>query len=291
MLFVFVVYPSATAVALPGKESLTVSPASLQLDSLDPGESVTKELTVFNDGTYDYDFRVYGESYAPSGGGYDTKLATSDNPRAQVSKWVTVDTAKKHLKAGETTKVQLTITVPKNASPGSNTGAVVVEIVPPESSGIVAKKRVAMPLFANVSGNVSFGGRVVDVSIPFWQFTPPLKTSLHIENTGNAFFLAKVKLKAEGMFGAKSFEEEREYVVVPDQPRAVLPVWSDAPSLGLFQVSITTDVLGKVETSSGYVLMMPFWLLLFIPVLIAATFLYRLARPSKGQVKFRRDHK
>lgn len=281
-LFVASAYISRPAIAAEGDvvESITLSPVSKRYE-LKAGDVRNDELTIINDGKAAYDFIAYAKPYSVASDNYSPDFV-SEATNGDAYRWVTFDKPKYHLEPGASTKVNFTMTVPKNAAPGGHYGVLFVETQPKaealSGNAVVRKKRVGAIVYATVQGTYETGGQQDSVDIPFLQLQPPLTVGLRTSNNGNTDFIDTVTVRISDLFGTLKYEDKREYPVLPQTARKMTLEWKQAPSFGLYKVDMTSSFLDQKEASSGYVLMIPGWAIGIIIIVIVGSGLYFVLR-------------
>lgn len=261
------------------RESITLSPVSKHYQ-LKAGETIVDELTIINDGDTSYEFTVYAQPYSVSGEDYDPDFVT-DRDNTDVHKWIKAEKARYRLAAGESIKVKYTIAVPSGARPGGHFGAIFAETQPAETVGsnsVARKKRVGTIVYATVDGQYRTGGLLRGISIPRLQLKTPLVTEARIENTGNTNFESELKLKVTDVFGGVKYADTKAYQVLPETTRKMSLVWANAPSFGLFKVSMTAKFLDENVTKDGYVLVAPLGAHLTVAIVLFAGVVYLVKR-------------
>lgn len=252
-------------------ESITLSPVS-RVYKVDAGSTRSDKLTIVNDGASDYTFKLYTAPYSVDDEGYDPDF-TSIRKNTDIESWVQFEKTSYFAKAGSTVTVDYKFVVPKTAFPGGHYGVIFAETQPEgklDSTGVERKKRVGAIIYATVNGDYKTGGRVLLQETAKFQFTSPLKSSLTIENTGNADFTVKTSYLITDLFGNKKYQTEKNFQILPQTSRKMPLEWAQSPSFGLFKVSVGTQFLDQSETNSTYVLMAPIWMYL---VLVSGTLL------------------
>lgn len=259
------------AQAAPGdevRESITLSPVSKRYE-IAAGAVREDKLTIINDGEVDFDFTVYTRPYSVTDENYTpdfTKTAQNTN----IYQWVQFPQAKFHLKAGASIEVPYIVRVPQAAKPGGHYGVIFAETQPSgkvEGSGVVRKKRVGSILYATVKGQTTRKGALQSVSVPFWQAGSPLKVVSRITNEGNTDFVDTTTYRIKDIFGNVKSETKSEYPILPQTIRRISHEWTGAAWIGLYNVELTHDYLGKSETTQGYVVIVPRYLLILGGVL------------------------
>lgn len=272
--------PQSTKAAATTNEGITMSPVSKHYD-LQPGESTDDTLLLINQGKTDYDLVVYAQGYDVSDETYSAITDNFTSTLADVGNWVTFKSTTYHLKAGDNVTVPYTVTVPAKATSGAHTGAIYAQIQPEQKGGLQLKKSVGLVLYANVGGEAKTEGRVDTVSIPFYQYKLPLMTSARFLNTGTAYYVASESVVINDLFGNKIAEDSRDFTVLPGRPRRVDISFAALSMVGIYNVQVTTKVLDKEDVFSGYVLMLPYWLI--VSALLALILLIIVVRHRKKQ--------
>ncbi|RYF27846.1 MAG: hypothetical protein EOO17_05615 [Chloroflexi bacterium] len=267
-------------------ESITLSPVSKKY-KLNAGQTIDESMTVVNDGQTDYDFVVYSRPYSMPGGesNYDSPNFTQATANADAYSWVQLKQSKFRLKAGESTKIDYSIRVPANATPGGHYGVIFAETQPTQGenagNAVIRKKRVGSIIYATVNGEYKTSGEIIGSMIPFWQPQPPLRVDGSVKNDGNVDFTNATKFEVKDVFGNVKYSIEKDFVVLPDTTRKMAFEWDKSPWFGLFKVELTQNALDKTTTDSGYVLIVPRYLPVLLIVFILAGGGYALFRRKK----------
>lgn len=267
-------------------EGITMSPVNKHYD-LQPGSSFDDTFLIINQGKTDYDINVFSNGYDVEDETYSAITGNFENPLADAGTWVKFEHPTYHLKAGENITVPYKIVIPAKVTPGAHTGALYAEIQPKPTEGLRLKKSVGLVLYVNVGGEAKTEGKVDTVSIPFYQYKLPLMTSVRYLNTGNSYYTANEVVTVRDLFGTKVAEDARDFTVLPGKPRKVAISFGALSMVGIYNVQITTKVLDKEEVFSGYVLMIPFWLLISAIIAIILWIIVARHRKKERSVHFR----
>ena len=198
--------------------------------------------------------------------------------------WVQFKQVKYRLEAGASTKVDYTVRVPSNARPGGHYGVIFAESQPSsEVSGnsVLRNKRVGSILYTTVNGDTTLKGSVVSTDIPFWQLQPPLKATTRIKNDGNTDFADTISYRVKDVFGNVKYETKAEWALLPQTIRRVTLDWDKAAWLGIYKVEIDHKYLDSSESSSGYVLILPRYILIIFALLVVTGGGYGIYRRIK----------
>ena len=271
------------------RESLTLSPVNKKYN-VDAGKTIEDSLTIINDGQVTYDFIVYARPYSlkkDDKGNVDESYQADFTKTAEntdVYQWVQFKQAKYRLEAGASTKVDYTVRVPSNARPGGHYGVIFAESQPVggvSGNSVLRNKRVGSILYTTINGANTLKGSVLSTEIPFWQFEPPLKMSSRIKNEGNTDFVDTINYRVKDVFGNVKYESTAEWALLPQTIRKVKLQWDKAAWLGVYRVEIDHKYLDKSELASGYVLILPRYILVIFTLLIVAGGGYGLYRRIK----------
>ncbi len=249
-------------------ESIVMSPASTTIDTKS-GQTVTRQVTIINDGTNTYDFKVYAVPYSVSDKIYEPNFdKQTDNGDAYT--WVKFAKTRYTLNPGEKVVIPYTVEVPADAAPGGHYGVLFAETIPAEgdTQSIVRQKRVGSILYATVDGQYIRSGKTVMVAVDAIQLGGHLTARVSVNNTGNVHFVATEYIQVKNIFGKIVYETTLDRVVMPKTSRDSVVEWKDSPALGLYRVKVESKVLDKITDDSKWVLLIPVWMLVVAPIVI-----------------------
>lgn len=253
---------------------IQVSPAMIELD-LEPGKTVSKTFRVQNTGTKDFDFELGTGPYNVEGEDYKRDLSTVTDYN-YIKDWISFSEEKGSIKAGESKEITAIVKVPKDIPAGGQYGVILAKMIEPQdetASGIVAEKQIGLLVYSkNVAGNTRLTGGVVETKVPSFIFTPPIKATSVVENTGNVHAEATYILQVYPLFGSEEVytneESPEKRTILPETRRLNTMTWDAAPQLGIFKVKQTVKFLDDVKAIEKIVFICPIWFLLIILVLI-----------------------
>lgn len=256
-----------------------IRPANIEPSAaLDPGDSISRTLTLTNYAQEDETFYLYVRDITGTRGGGVPIFAPDDQERTgyELSSWVTLGATSIDIPAGESGQVDVVITVPENSSPGSHFGGVFVSVDPPElrRSGAAVGYQVANIITILVSGNATEEGSIRQFSTGQYVYgTPTVDFQVRIENSGNVLLRPVGPLEVYNMFGTQvgqlTFNENRSGVF-PQEERTFNIVWEyEGTGFGRYEaiVSPVYGSTGKNQTMSSTV---TFWILPMNIILPAA---------------------
>lgn len=265
----------------PARLSVTLSPTTSSFTA-DAGSTVNGQMTVVNDGTAAYDLLLYAKPYSVNNNQYSNPDFTTVTKTGDLNTWIRFPQTNFNIAAGATQMINYSVQIPKGAAPGGHYGVIFAEIQPPKEAisgnSVVHKERAGMLMYATVNGAVNLSGSALKGSIPFWQFQPPLNTTVTARNTGNTDFVDTVNLTVRDVFGNVKYQISKDYHVLPSTDRTISIGWAESPWLGLYNVQTQQKFLNKSIDSQGYVLMMPRYIPVVIIVLIVVGGAYKVIR-------------
>jgi hypothetical protein len=256
-LAAFVFMPSAAAAAVQG---IGLSPTSQDL-SLAPGESLSGEITVINDGDRDVNYKVFASDYRVDSEEY-TGIFTDLNAEANVSpkSWFTLPAGTFTARSRQQTKFSYTLKVPAGAAVGGHYGAIFIETVPPPASAgalIARVERIGSLMYIAVKGDLKRSGNTGGLTVAPLQSVSPVRAALRLINDGNVHFLAEGSAQLATPFGDVGKPLPFKGEVLPGTTRRFdLRLPATAP-IGLYKVTATVKYLDRTEILSHWTLLMP----------------------------------
>lgn len=294
----------ALAARLPAID-IGIAPSKLQL-KLIPGHTVHTSIRAVNKGRQAVVLDVSAEDYTISAASNVTfypegTLAGSAGP------WTAFSTDVLRIPAGQVRELGVTITVPRSASRGTHTLAIVFKSQPVGSAGggLQYQPAVASLLAAAVTSS-SGGGLVLrggvsatDVqvhSLPLWDvrslgglvdslFHPTVTAVLHVRNSGNTFFnILRSTLDftpGTSLGGSSQRLPLPHYTILPGSDRTIDVRWSHAPFAG--QASMRASLFYNSTSAFSLpapvgITIVPWNLLLLIACLLGIAVVWRVLR-------------
>lgn len=288
LLLVVTIVPTGVVSAQEASEGITMSPVNKHYE-LRPGDTKSDTLLVINHGSTDYDFTVYASAYDVEAETYSAVTGDISNPMADVGEWVSFETTSYHLKSGDNVTIPFTVTVPKKVASGAHTGVIYAKIKPGSSNGLIITKSVGLALYANVgASDVRQEGRVESIVVPKYIANPPIIVSARYVNTGGSYYVATAQMAVYDLFGTKLGEQSKEFTVLPDRPRKIELSVDKLNFVGIYKVDGSTRVLGQDTPFSGYVVIVPTWLIVAVIMAVALLVIFIRYRKEHHRVHFKR---
>lgn len=266
---------------------LEMSPAVLELEELQPGDSIEGEFVIRNTGSERSDFKISFEPYNATGEDYDIDFETHTQYNDIVD-WTTFSATSGTLDAGESREIQFTIHVPKDVPAGGQYGAIIAETSPTEETtdtSISIGRRVGIVVYTQVAGNTRRTGSIEDAKIPGILFNPPITATSIVENTGNTHAVATYTLQVFPLFGDEEVytneEHPDELLILPETRRFNTISWEGAPHLGIFRVKQTVKLFDQTEVTDKVVFLCPIWLIFIVLLIIFCVIFWIVSRIVK----------
>ena len=252
------------------QNTFTISPMS-QFVSLTPGQTYSGSIKVVNPSgsTTDLEFSARVTPYSVIGQEYQADLATVSN-FSQIVDWVQLDTPTGTIAPNSTAEIPFTITVPADAPAGGQYATIVVSQSSAVDNSISSIVGMASIIYADVAGETTHSGEVLDTSMPGFSFVTPVSIATTITNTGNVHETANVKLSVvnnitgERIFPKSDQPDTFSEVIMPSSARLLVRQLEGLPALGAVQVTQTVTYNGTDTTFSGVLVLCPVWFLALI---------------------------
>ncbi len=255
---------------------LAISPSTLELADLKPGETLNGAFTLQNTGKKDCNFTLTVQPFSVSGENYEKDLETVTKYN-DIINWITFSDSTGVLKAGESKEIEFRVQVPKDVPDGGQYGTIIAEATNDEdelaSASISLGRRVGLIFYSQVSGKTRIAGSVEENKIPGILFNPPISATSIVENTGNTHITATYTLQVFPLFSDEEIYTNEENpatsLIMPETRRFNTISWDDAPHFGVFKVKQTVNAFGQDDVTEKIIVICPIWLLF---ILILAIF-------------------
>lgn len=174
----------------------------------EPGQSISDELVVTNDGKVELVLGVYvSDAFNTDEGGTD--LLAGDEPPRDIGAWTTPESTSITVPAGGQVVVPFTIAVPDDAAAGDHVGGIVTSLTVTEQgtdgTRVKVERRLGTRIYLRVDGELSPELTFTDLSAEYHASVNPfapgsMELTYTVENTGNVRLRAtRVATVATGM--------------------------------------------------------------------------------------------
>jgi hypothetical protein len=261
-------FSHTTTYAESATQVVTVSPASAQL-SVDPGGSVSKDITILNSGDDTYTVALSTAPYYVTGLQYDPHFTQLPGTR-NASEWITLDTETAELTSNQTIHVKYTVTVPADTPPGGYYAVIFTETAQDAvSGGIVPKKRVGSLVYITVNGEVQKTGSATGKAVPLFSLSKINPLSIRVANSGGVHFSSKVTFSVTDITGKEVYATDIERIILPSTEREITADWTTASAAGIYTVHRKATVADELVTLDDQtVVVVTPWFLLFLGIFL-----------------------
>lgn len=263
---------------------------------LDPGARVEDAVTVYNFGTAQLTFRVYGtDAVNNADGSFD--LIPGDQEPGDAGSWITVSQGNITVDPGTQVTIPITITVPAGATPGDHAGAILasnaVPGVGPDGQTVSLDRRTGTRVYIRVAGPVEPNLAIENVEASYSPSLNPLggtaTVRYRIVNRGNVRLSGAHTVSVTGPFGTmrqrvpdKDLEE-----LLPGEDVELDASFDGVPALGLILAEVSLEQFGDgmeatVKTRTGIALAPPLTVIL---LLVALALVLRSRRAYRGHTR------
>ena len=268
---------------------LTIQPVKVSY-TINPGGSVTDTILLKNAGG---DAEVYEsvQDFIPTAGSSGIEFIARAPGVTSVRDWVTVTTVPEFsLKVGEQREITFTVTVPKDAEPGSHFGGIFFKAVDQASATQQLKvgTQIGMLVLVTVPGNRLQRGKIDSFSTKGFIQKGPVDFVMSFENTGTVYFEPKGEIDIKNIFGGIVGKVPIQgQVVLPTGVRDITAQWPSNFLLGPYSADATVyDGEGNMLTTQTIKFFaLPIWYILtgfdiLIVIYIVLVFLKRRVKFS-----------
>jgi hypothetical protein len=196
-LFVLIIF-AAGFLTLPfDSYAVTVGPAKMEYKT-DPGETITGNFFVFNDGQETQTFYAAFEKFTEVNG--EKKILPGEP--TELAQWFKTEKSVT-LKAGEQKEIPFTIEVPQNAPPGGHFAVIWWGTAPPDGQ-VAIVTRAGILVYLQVSGDVNEQGEVSEFSLigRKFAFKLPEDFAVNFKNQGNTYLKPLGEIVIKNIFGS-----------------------------------------------------------------------------------------
>lgn len=228
-----------------------IGPGILDFGEVEPGKTVTANILVSNRIADNKTFEITVEDMTSSGdtSGSVTLLGDETGPYT-IKDYVSFPSRTFTIDLGERAVVPVSITLPKDASPGGFYGSILISTVQTDEdsessvrSPVIA--RVGTLIFLTVKGDVIKSGGTKSLTLPngkWWYEKGPIKFSILYENTGSVHSTPSGTLHIKNLFGEEvGFEELDPWFVLPHALRNRDIEWNRELLFGRYTATAAID--------------------------------------------------
>ena len=270
-----------------GQAGVSISPALVE-ESLDPSTKKEYSVTVKNLTDFEQKFYISTKDITDVHDGGAPVFAKPGDEKTgmELSGWISLGVTEIILPAGVSERVNFTLQVPADATPGSHFGSVIISVDAPElqESGAAVGYQVANIISIRVAGDANEGANIRQFSTEsFFHGSPNVNFEARIENTGNVLVRPTGPVEIYNMLGKKidtiTFNDSQG-AVFPGKVREYTFDWhGDGTGFGRYEV-LMSAVYGDTGARMTMSSTASFWILplnIILPALGALAFILLLS--------------
>lgn len=271
-------------------QGLEISPPLVDVKA-DPGQVVKTQLKVRNVTKYPLIVEAEYNDFVANGEDGQPKILLNNDEKSpySIKDWLgTIPTAT--LQPREQAVFDVTIAVPKNASPGGHYGVVRYTGTPAntgDASAVSLSASIGTLILVNVSGDVQESGKISELfsardgkKRTMFEYGP-VAIVTKVENTGNVHFKPKGTVRVSNMFGGKVQEFQLNAAggnVLPQSTRKFENVLNKKLLFGRYkiQADVTYGQDNKIMSKTSSFWVIPYKLvILFILLIVLLFFVFK----------------
>lgn len=281
LVLVPMLYGGTCSAAATQNASLGVSPPSLSLGQLKPGQTLGFEITVFNAGENALNLNLGVGDFTKDEQGKLVPIEGSTDEFFAMSSWITMPAERSFsLVPNERRDVQFKMTVPQRVEPGEKSCAVSFTTDPQQQGNVIIYNEVLSQVFAMVGEAPETGAAAELTSLrKGGPFSSDVTYSATIKNTGNVHLILDDVRLSFYQHGKLAHQEQLpQLLLLPEIPR-------QAPGYRIIEgeVSLPPQWAGyevrleipsqNVSTPGTNLGIFPLWLLLTIIGALVGTYM------------------
>ncbi len=275
---------------------IKISPVRIE-DLIDPGETVTKEITVTNNSdsgkllyVYLRDFRAEGEEGRPK------LIAPGAATGFSLAAWINISAEPQEFGPNESKTIPFQIAVPSDAGPGGYYGAILFGTKPPrlnldseeKGAGMAIGQQTGALILLQVKGDVDEEARIREFTTDKSVYGTPfdIEFLIRIENMGNVHVKPIGTIAIKNMFGSEIGSvrvNDGGSNVLPHSIRRLTENWQGESGFGRYTASLllsfgTATRLGGQGKQTLYTEMI-FWIIpwrIIVPILLTLIIAFAL---------------
>lgn len=277
-----------------GDVVMSINPSNQDLE-LTPGTTYHGSIKVSNVGRLPFKVKASVRPFYVKDNEYEPDFA-SESAYTKIYNWITLEKTEFSIEPNSSYELKFDVEVPKDVAAGGQYAAIMLLSDSGEeaAAGVNVAAQLAAVLYGHVNGgSLRTEGELVDHSLPKFFSSSDFSVSQTIKNTGNVdfrveqtmtvteFFSNREVVNRDSVSGDGQLIGSNIAVVLPGTSRTGILTWTDAPKLGLFNVTQTIRFLDQDYTFSKLVFLCPLWLIIIVSALIVVLVIWLVMKIVK----------
>lgn len=264
---------------------LAIAPTQEYWEEFEVGKSYVGQFEIRNTGKQELNFEAYVAPYSVASETYEPNFS-DETQYTEITKWIELEANSGKIASGDKFVMNYRINVPEDAHGGMQAGTIMVSMKGDADEGNVQTvRRLGYLVYGNVDGDVIKTGKVIENKIPSFLFTPPIKATSVVENTGNVYTVAQYSMQVFPLFSDEEIYTNEETpegnVVFPETKKLNTVSWEGAPQLGIFRVRQTVKIFDEESVTEKLVFLCPLWFLFIVILLVFCIIFWIVSRVIK----------
>lgn len=265
------------------QESVKLEPAIIE-EKVDAGSVLSPKIRITNDSAETRTYYLLVRDIKDMVNNEPVFAEPGEAIETGVSSWIKLPVSSLTLKAGEQKEIQLTVSIPKDAYPGSHFGGVFASLQPTKlhQTGAGVGFQVGSILIYRLGGDADTTARIREFKVDRNIYRlPEVNFSLKIENQGNVLIRPRGPVEIQNMFGktvATLVMNNDNLSVYPKKEREFTANWTSSNlAFGRYQ-AVASMGYGE-DAHKTITAVVSFWILpyhIILPVVIGIILLFVL---------------
>lgn len=273
---------------------MSINPSNQDLE-LTPGATYHGSIKVSNVGRLPFKVKASVRPFYIKDNEYEPDFA-SESAYTKIYNWITLEKTEFSIEPSSSYELKFDVKVPKDVASGGQYAAIMLlsDSGEEEAAGVNVAAQLAAVLYGHVNGgSLRTEGELIDHSLPKLFSNSDFSVSQTIKNTGNVDFRVEQTMTVTEFFSNREVVNRDSVssdgqligsniaVVLPGTSRTGILTWTDAPKLGLFNVTQTIRFLDQDYTFSKLVFLCPLWLIVIVLALIIVLVIWLIMKIVK----------
>lgn len=202
------------------KTGIMILPSIIE-ERVNPSQWLTKTLTITNVGSESLIFYFVKRDINAIASDGTPIFKNREKTGLELSSWINAPTSQIYIGAGQSKKINFSIFVPRNASPGSHVASLLLANTPgrPQTSGAAVGYQVGVIIHLRIAGAIVEEADVQEFHTDHFVYSRPrVQFTANVANLGNVVIHPRGPIEITNMFNKKTAT-----IVMNDSAAAVLP--------------------------------------------------------------------
>lgn len=249
--------------------------------NLDPGASQDFKIKVKNISEKPENLSAEGEDFSVADNNEVSFLA-GDNELYGIKNWLKINESNWNLDPGQEKEINISISIPKDATVGSHYSVVSIRAYPQISGdnfqSTIVSGRIGIYVLVNVLGDVSGKGAIKNFQVPIISGNN-VALDTEFENTGNIHYIPHGEIHIKNLLTRRdnSIDLEKHFVF-PGKKYNFETTWNSGSIFGVYRAQASfVDGDGRVHLAERFIFGKLFFLIPFV-IILSAIALFKIRK-------------